>query len=163
MIQKGVFSFDPNLETCLSTDYSKEGMGWILQQKTCGCERISPTCCPDGWRLVLAGGALCKPAERNYNPIEDEATSIFKGLQYTKYYTLECNSLHVATDHQPLVTTLGKQSVADVPNKRLARIKEKIMCWRFNMSYNPGKMQNAADAISRCKPLHMMYISTSQH
>ena len=31
------------------------------------------------------------------------------------------------------------------------------------MIYNPGKMQNAADAISRCKPLHMMYISVSQH
>ena len=52
----------------------------------------------------------------------------------------------IATDHQPLVTTLGKQSVADVPYKRLARIKEKLMYWRFNMVYNPGKMQNAADA-----------------
>ena len=47
-------------------------------------------------------------------------------------------------------------------NKRLARIKEKIMCWKFNMIYNPGKMQNAADVISRCKPLHMLYISASQ-
>ena len=54
-IQKGVYSFDPRLETCLSTDYSKEGMGWILQQKTCDCQRISPTCCPDRWRVVLAG------------------------------------------------------------------------------------------------------------
>ena len=27
MIQKGVFSFDPDLETCLSTDYSKDDMG----------------------------------------------------------------------------------------------------------------------------------------
>ena len=31
MIRKGVHTFDPELETCLSTDYSKEGMGWILQ------------------------------------------------------------------------------------------------------------------------------------
>jgi hypothetical protein len=45
-----------------------------------------------------------------------------------------------------------------VPNKRLARIKEKLLCWRFNMIYNPGKTQNAADAISRCEPLHMMYV-----
>ena len=81
----------------------------------------------------------------------------------TKYYTLGCKSLHVATDHQPLVTTLGKQSVADVPNKRLVRIKEKLNCWRFDVIYNPGRIQNAADAISRCKPLHMMYISSRQH
>ena len=133
-----------------------------MQQKTCLCEKISPTCCPDGWRLVLAGGAFCNSAEKNYSPIEGEATAIFKGLQDTKYYTL-CKSLHVAIDHQPLVTTLGKQSVVDVPNKRRARIKEKLICWRFNMIYNPCKMQNAADAISRCKPLHMMYVSAGQH
>ena len=48
-----------------------------------------------------------------------------------------CKNLYGATDHQPLVTNIGKQSVADVPNKRLARIKEKIMCWKFNMIYNP--------------------------
>ena len=29
----------------------QQGMGWILQQKTCECQKISPTCCPDGWRL----------------------------------------------------------------------------------------------------------------
>ena len=52
--------------------------------------------------------------------------------------------------------------MADVTNKRLARIKGKTMCWKFNMLYNPGKMQNLADTISRCKPLHMMYISASQ-
>ena len=38
-----------------------------------------------------------------------------------------CKNLYGATDHQPLVTNIGKQSVADVPNKRLARIKEKTM------------------------------------
>lgn len=43
--------------------------------------------------------------------------------------------------------------MADLRNKRLARIEENLMCW----------MQIMADAISRCKPLHMMYISASQH
>ena len=62
-----------------------------------------------------------------------------------------------------MVATLGKQSVAEVPNKRLARIKEKLIPWIFNMVYNPGKTQNVADAISICKPLHMMYVSAGQH
>ena len=79
MIQEGVHSFDPELTTCLSTDYSKDGMGWILQQKTCVCKKLSPTCCVNGWRLVLAGGVFCNPAEKNYSPIEEEATAIFKG------------------------------------------------------------------------------------
>jgi hypothetical protein len=83
MIKKVVYSFDSELETCLRPDYSKEGMGWILQHKSCTCKKIYPTCCPDGWRLVLAGGAFCIPAERNYSPIEGEASAIFKGLQDT--------------------------------------------------------------------------------
>ena len=73
LIKKGVYSFDSELETCLSPDYSKDGMGWILQQKTCDCKKISPTCFPGGLRLVLAVGAFCKPAERNYSPIDGEA------------------------------------------------------------------------------------------
>ena len=83
-------------------------------------------------------------------------------LQYTKYYTLGCKNLHIATDHQPLVATLGKQSVAVVPNRRLAKIKEKMMCRMFEMIYNPGKLQSAADALSRCRPLHMLYVSVDQ-
>ena len=31
LIKKGVYSFDPELTTCLSPDYSKTVMGWILQ------------------------------------------------------------------------------------------------------------------------------------
>ena len=38
-----------------------------------------------------------------------------------------CKNLYGATDHQPLVTNIGKKSVADVSNKRLARLKEKTM------------------------------------
>ena len=30
------------------------------------------------------------------------------------------------------------------------------------MIYNPGKLQSAADAISRCKPLHMLSVSVGQ-
>ena len=64
-------------------------------------------------------------------------------------------------NRQPL-TTIGKQSVADVPNRRLARIKEKTMCWRFEMLYNPGKLHSAADGLSRCRPLHMLYVAVDQ-
>ena len=30
------------------------------------------------------------------------------------------------------------------------------------MIYNPGKLPSAADAISRCRPLHMLYVSVDQ-
>ena len=107
-------------------------------------------------------GAFCKPAERNYSPIEREATDIVRGLKDTKYYTLGCRDLWVTTDYQPLFGVLGDKSLVDIDNKRLARIKEKLMWWRLQVVYNPGKTQNAADAISRCKPLHPMFVSEGE-
>jgi hypothetical protein len=41
-----------------------------------------------------------------------------KGLKDTKYYTLGCRDLYVATDHQPLLAILGEKSMADIDNKR---------------------------------------------
>ena len=40
LIKEGVVAIDMDLVTCVIPDYSKEGMGRILQQKTC---RDEPT------------------------------------------------------------------------------------------------------------------------
>ena len=42
LIKEGVAAFDMDLITCRSPDYSKEGMGWIIQQKTCKCPDVTP-------------------------------------------------------------------------------------------------------------------------
>jgi phage gp16-like protein len=41
------------------------------------------------------------------------------------------------------------QSLADVENPRLARIKERTLWWQFKILHTPGKKQLAGDAISR--------------
>ena len=97
------------------------------------------------YRLVETG------AEQNCSPIEGEATALARGLHDTKYYTMGCNQLYGATDHKSLVCVLGDQSLADVENPRLARIKEKTLWWQFTIVHTPGKLQLAADALSRRK------------
>jgi hypothetical protein len=62
-----------------------------------------------------------------------------------------CKQLYVATNHKSLVCVLGDQSLADVENPRLARIKERILWWQFTIVHTPGKLQLAADALSRRK------------
>jgi hypothetical protein len=62
-----------------------------------------------------------------------------------------CKQLYVATDHKSLVCALGDQSLADVENPRLARIKEKTLWWQFTIVHTQGKLQLAADALSRRK------------
>ena len=162
LIEEGVNSFDPELTTCLSPDYSNTGMGWILQQKTCKCTPVSPICCKTGWKLVLAGGRFCNSAETRYSPTEGEATACVEGLRDTKYYTLGCRDLYIATDHKPLVNILGDKNLDSIDNPRLVRIKEKTFWWDFKMIHVPGLRQEAADAISRRqtpKVLHSVSIS----
>ena len=55
----------------------------------------------------------------------------------------------MATDHSTLVTVLGDQSMAEVENPRLARIKGKTLWWQFKILHTPRKKQLAADALSR--------------
>ena len=70
LIEDGVRSFDPQLVTCLSPDWCQDGVGWILQQKVCACDAVSPICCPNGWRMVLACVRFTLPAESRYSHTE---------------------------------------------------------------------------------------------
>ena len=79
LVKNGVRMFDPELMTCLSTDFCQTGVGWVLQQKVCACRVISPVCCDTGWRLVLAGGRFTIPAESRYSPVEGEALAVAVG------------------------------------------------------------------------------------
>ena len=151
LVQDGVKMFDPELVTCLSTDFCKTGLGWILQQKTCKCQVISPLCCHSGWRLVLAGGRFTIPAETRYSPTEGEALAVAVGLESSRYYTLGSKSLYVATDHKPLLSILNDRALDTVVNPRLVRIKERTLPWLFDIIYVPGWRQAAADAMSRKK------------
>ena len=59
------------------------------------------------------------------------------------------------------MTILGDQSLADVENPRLARIKERTLWWNFKILHTPGKKQLAADAISRRKTVPAALYSLS--
>merc|ERR1712215_248868 len=106
LVEKGVQQFKVDRYTCLSTDYSKSGVGWILQQKNCKCDNISPRCCEGGWDLILAGGRFNIPAETRYSPTEGEALAVAVALENSRYYMLGCPKLIVATDQKPYLAFL---------------------------------------------------------
>ena len=62
-IEDGVEIFVPSLETCIRTNWSKQGMGYFLCQKACKCPEVSLTCCSSGWRICLAGSRFNSDAE----------------------------------------------------------------------------------------------------
>ena len=48
-IKEGIHMFDAAKATCLQTDWSREGIGYLLLQKHCSCEPSNnPSCCTDG-------------------------------------------------------------------------------------------------------------------
>lgn len=148
-IHKGVEIFELDRPTCLRTDWSKQGIGYFLMQKHCTCSDIQPDCCADGWRITLSGSRFLSTAEQHYAPIEGEALAITWALDQTRYFTLGCHHLTVATDHKPLVKIFGDRLLDEISNTRLFRLKQRTLRWHFIVIHLPGKTNTAADATSR--------------
>ena len=94
-----------------------------------------PWCCPDGWRLVLAGSRFTLLALSRYAPIEGEALAVTYGLEKCRLYVMGCPNLIVAVDHASLVKLLGDWSLNDIPNPRLLRLKEKTLPFSYSIKH----------------------------
>ena len=148
-IEDGIKSFKLDQWTCLMPDFSKTGIGYLLMQKRCTCEKINPYCCPGGWQVVLAGSRFTKDAETRFAPVEGEALAVQWALESTRHYTLGNPKLLVATDHKPLLKILGDRKLEDIANPRLMRLKEKTLRWHFDIIHVPGKTHVGPDTLSR--------------
>ena len=148
--EEGIRTFDPARNTCLQTDWSKEGIGYLLLQQHCQCdESKGPTCCKEGWKLVFAGSRFTRGAEIRYAPTEGEGLAIAWSLEHARMFVLGCKKLTISTDHKPLLGILCDRSLADITNTRVSKIKERTLRFRFGIRYNPGKWHRGPDAVSR--------------
>ena len=149
MITNGVRIFEKSRRTCLSTDWSKQGIGFSLGQKHCDCDSEEPFCCPNSWQLTFASNRFTHNAESRYAPIEGEALAVAWALDKARHFVLGCKDLIVATDHKPLLKVLGDRHLKDIKNPRLFNLKEKTLPFHFKLVHVPGKRHFTADVISR--------------
>ena len=155
LIKEGVRSFEKDKPTCLSTDWSKSGIGYTLMQKHCKCpenletKTYLPTCGDGHWKLVLAGSRFTKPAESRYAPVEGEALAVAYGLSQCRLFVLGSPNLIVVVDHKPLIRILNDRALEGIENPRLLRLKEKTLPYDFFIVHIPGKVNVAPDAMSR--------------
>jgi hypothetical protein len=146
----GIRAFELDRRTCLQTDWSKAGVGYLLLQQHCDCDTAkAPVCCKDGWKLVFAGSRFTSDAESRYSPTEGEALAIAWSLQHARMFVLGCKDLIVSTDHRPLLGILKDRDLNSISNPRLFNLKEKTLPYTFNVQYNPGKWHRGPDAFSR--------------
>ena len=150
-IENGVKIFEANRITCLATDWSKTGVGFLLLQKHCRCIDTSeaPRCGPAHWQLIFAGSRFLKDPESRYSPIEGEALAVTFALEQARMFVTGCPNLIIATDHKPLVPILNDKGLDLIKNPRLLRLKEKTLMYHFVAQHIPGPMNFAADATSR--------------
>lgn len=148
-IEDGVKIFDKSRITCLSTDWSRSGIGFWLLQKHCTCPGSKPFCCHSGWKVALVGSRFTNTAESRYAPVEGEALAVVYALEKARHFVLGCSDLTIAVDHKPLLKLFGDRALEDIPNPRLRNLKEKTLRYRFRMVHVPGAKNKVADGLSR--------------
>ena len=153
-IKEGVRLFEPSRPTCLITDWSVTGIGYLLMQKYCECPGRTPVCCREGWRLCLVGSRFTNGAESRYAPIEGETLAVVYALHQTRYYIQGCTDLTIATDHKPLLGILNDRALTEISNRRLLNLKEKTFGYSFKIIHISGKKNLGADAASRYPSAH---------
>ncbi|KAJ8027672.1 hypothetical protein HOLleu_29679 [Holothuria leucospilota] len=129
--------FDPNLETKVASDASKDGLGACLYHKQSDGE----------WKLVFCASKATTSTEQNYPPIEREAlgatwacdtfANFLVGLKFT-----------IETDHKPLISLLGQKDLNDLP-PRIQRFRIRLMRYSYNIVHIPGKDLVVPDDLSR--------------
>ena len=150
LAKDGLRYYDKSRPTAAVTDWSRDGIGFVVLQQYCQCVAVdTPFCCKGGWRLALCGSRHLTQAEKSYAAVEGEALAVVWCLLKARLFLLGCPNLLLVTDHRPLVKLLGNRELKDIVNPRLFRLKEKTLQFRFNIKYLPGKKNCAADTLSR--------------
>ena len=149
-IEDGVKTFVTNKPTCLTTDWSKTGIGFTLLQKHCSCPSNTDHLCGEGhWKVVYAGSRFTKPAESRYAPIEGEALAITFALDSCRMFVLGCPNLTLVVDHKPLVPIFNDRNLEDIKNPRIFDFREKTLMYKFHAIAIPGHKNVAANFMSR--------------
>ena len=130
--------FDINKQTRLSTDASCQGLGFILQQRD-----------GDTWKLVQAGSRFLSDAESHYAVIELELLAVSWAIQKCKIFLAGMSHFQIVTDHHPLISILNTQSLNEIENPRLQRLKARLMPYNFTAEWVKGTLNQAPDALSR--------------
>ena len=130
--------FDPGKPTRLCTNASRQGLGFVLQQKT-----------GDNWVLIQAGSRFLSDTESRYAIIELELLAVSWAIIKCNLFLAGLPHFTVVTDHYPLVPILNSYRLDEIENPRLQRLKTRIMAYNFTAEWVKGILNNAPDALSR--------------
>lgn len=131
--------FDPSLPVILQTDASRlNGLGYALMQKQ-----------DNQIRLIQCGSRFLSPTEARYSTTEIEMLAVVWAIRKCHIYLMGMKMFTIKTDHRPLISILDKQTLDQLPNPRIQRLREKILIYKFTTEWIRGKDNLITDALSR--------------
>lgn len=123
--------FDSKKPIEIETDASKDGLGACLLQ--------------DGKPVAFASRSLTK-TEQAYAQIEKETLAILFAVKKFHYFVYGM-PVKVHSDHKPLETIFKKDLQSISP--RILRMRLKLLKYKLNICYKPGKYMYISDTLSR--------------
>ena len=130
--------FDPSKPTRICTDASRQGLGFVLQQRT-----------DDRWVLVQAGSRFLSGPESRYAIVELELLAVSWAIIKCHIFLAGLPHFTVITDHRPLIPILNTHRLDEIENPRLQRLKTRLMAYNFTAEWIKGCLNDAPDALSR--------------
>ena len=100
-------------------------------------------------RIIAFSSMTFQAAQKNYSILEKELAAMRWGIKCFRAFLYGTNFV-LRTDHQPLVYLHNMRLV----DSRLARTLEDLSDFNFVIKYTPGKLNVAADSLSRLRPLN---------
>jgi len=131
--------FDIRKPTRLSTDASRHGIGFVLQQQKQ----------PGEWTLTQAGSRFLSDAESRYAVIELELLAVAWAVLKCKMFLAGISNFTIITDHSPLIPILNSHRLDEIENPRLQRLRTRLMAYSFTAVWCKGAANQAPDALSR--------------
>ena len=99
-------------------------------------------------RIIAFASMTFDDAQRNYCILEKELSAMRWGVKTFRAFLYGIEFV-IRTDHQPLVYLHNMRLV----DSRLARTLEDLADFNFIIRYTPGRLNVAADTLSRLKPI----------
>ena len=129
-----LINFDPSLPITIQCDASKDAIGCCLLQNN---------------KPVSFASRSLNTTETEYAQIEKELLAITYSCQKFHNYIYGHQNVTIYSDHKPLVSIITKD-IGKIQNNRLRRLRLKLLIYRFDLKYLPGKYMYIADFLSRC-------------
>ena len=95
----------------IEVDTSKKGIGVAMLQEDCIVQNMSRCDIPNNLRPISYASKTLSSTESNYSNIECELLGFLFAITHFKQFTYR-HTVHVITDHKPLVS-LFKKSLVD--------------------------------------------------